>query len=319
MDADNPGSVTVPDLSAPSISYQYSVRKPISTSSDTIMLCARYRLLNDLTLKGHYAYEDTSRDNADLWDLRDNTNKQTFSLSARADLPKGADLRMEYGFTQYEDPAYNIEPDYSNSGALSLSWMPWPRLLALFSYNITLDKRDFLHYSDTDEARNLEAERNRELVSLTYIVSDGLTVTASFARMHDRTEQDIAYRSLAGATLIDRGVVYEDSNQNVILALDYSSRKKLSLHSEVSYTTSEAAFTPRSQDLLEPVAVDSFSDSEVREVSFGASGEYELMPDLSVGLEYKYADMEEELDNPYDDIDSGGAHFIMLSLSKKWR
>lgn len=319
MDADNPGSVTVPDLSSPSTSYQYGVKKPISSSSDTILLCARYRLLDSLTLRGHYAYEDTSRDNAGLWDLRGNTNKQTLSLTARADLPKGADLRAEYGFTQYEDPAYNIEPDYSNFGAVSISWMPWPRLLALFSYNITLDKRDFLHYSDTEEARNLEAERNRELVSLTYIVNEGLSVTASYARMHDIKEQDIAYRSLGGTTLIDRGSEYEDSNQNLILALDYFSNKRLSLHSEISYTTSEATFSPSSQDLLKPVEVNSFSDSEVREVSFGASGEYELRPDLSVGLEYKYADMEEELNNPYDDIESGGAHFIMLSLSKKWR
>ena len=35
-------------------------------------------------------------------------------------------------------------------------------------------------------------------------------------------------------------------------------------------------------------------------------------------LDYRYADLEDRLDNIYDDVEDGKAHIVILSATKKW-
>jgi hypothetical protein len=294
------------------------VKDPISRTSDAVSLTARYRPLRGLTLKGRYAYEYIDRDNAALWDLEDTTQKHLVSVSGRYSLPGSVKLEAEYTFRQLQDPAYNTEPDYSNGGTLSASWLPSNRLTTLLSFSMTREERENLRYDTTFDAKNREADYYRLMATATLLAGEKVTCSASYAYLKNDIEQDIVYADLLGVPQIDRGTEYEDENHHYSLSVDYLPRERLSLHADFSYTDGEASFSPGNADLLQPVSVASFSDLDISEMSVTAAGDYRHTSGYGIGLEYSYVDVDEDGENPHDGFETGSAHIAMVKVSKKW-
>ena len=117
--------------------YPYSVRNSISSISDSVSGTVRYRPFKGVMLKADYTYEDIRRDDVEDWfTIPDSTQRQKFSLSGDVRIMANLKLNAKYIHKDINNPATNIEPDYSDEGQLTLSWIPLPGLNTFLSYDI---------------------------------------------------------------------------------------------------------------------------------------------------------------------------------------
>jgi len=321
-DLDNDDPVLIANVCSPfnniDNDYECVIKRSISSVEDMVSGTVRYRPVSGLTLRGKYSYDSMRRSNAEEWELPDSTQKHTASISADTRLIKGLSVNLKYVFKGINDPAYNIQPDTSNEGSISLSWLPAHWINTFFSYSIASEERDDLFFEDTEEADNRDVHRDNFFGSITFLVLKNLTVTPSYAYLHNKIEQDIEYHDTNGDPHIDSSVPFKDQSHHYSVNVAYMPFERLNLGASVSHSKSRANFYPGSPDLLEPVSVASFSKLEIRETATLISGEYEFRNGFGVGINYRYADFDDVLDNPYDDVKDGHVHIVLLSLSKKW-
>ncbi len=317
-DIDNPATVTISDLTNPLNSYIYAVEPSISSVTDRVSAVVRYRLTTGVTVKGEYSYEDIRRSVSAEWALPDRTEKNTASLSADLRVVRGVYVRASYTHKFNYDPVYNTDPDRSDEGKLSVSLTPHPRLTALVSITAANERRDDLLFIDTGQARNREVHRDGLLGSVTYLLLQDLSVTASYAYMHNKILQDIVYDNAIGVPQTDPLVPNSQLMHFYGLDFSYLPQNNITLGAGVGYTISSGAFYPSDANLLEPVSVASFSELKTRELLCTFSGEYRFKGGLGLGVQYRYSKFDDALDNPYDDVEDGRAHIVMLTLSKRW-
>ncbi len=317
-DIDNPDIVSITDRTNPLNTYTYPVEPAISSVSDRITGTVRYRPLSGVFLKADYTYEDIRRTVSPEWDVPQSTQRNTASITADIRVVRGLDLRAKYTHKYNTNPAYNTEPDHSDEGRVSVTWIPVPRLNATLAYSIISEKRDDLIFTDTPDARNRDVNRNRLMGSVTYLLFKDLSVTAVYAYMHDRTRQDIAYQDSLGVSHVDPFIPATDLIHSYGLDLNYMPKDNISLNTGVSYTTSSGQFYPSDANLLQPVSIASFSQLKIRDILYYLSAEYRFKGGWAAGLQYRYSDFDDVLDNPYDDVADGRAHILMLTLSKRW-
>lgn len=317
-DIDNPDSVTLTDRTNPANAYTYKVERSISSITDGVSGIMRYRPLSGLTLKAEYSYEDIRRKVAAEWGIPGSTQKNIALLSADIRLVKGVNVKARYTHKYNIDPAYNIEPENSDEGSISFSWVPRPGLNALFSYSALKEKRDNLHFTDTDAAENRDTKKNRLLGSVTFLALKDLSLTAGYSYLQNKTEQDIEYHDLTGGAHIDPLVPYKDTSHNYFFDMNYIPRNNISLNAGVAHTLSSGAFHPSDINLVQPVSVASLSELKTRETVYTIAWEYRFKGGFASGIQYRYSNFNDVLDNPYDDLDDGKAQLVLLTFSKKW-
>lgn len=317
-DVDNPGSVTIMDRLDPSNSYTFQVRPSISSIRDDISGIARYRPFSGLTLRAEYTYDSIRRSNADLWELPGSTQRNIASLSADVRLLKGLHFKAKYTHREIDDPAYNNEPNRSDEGKFSLSWIPLPKINTMIAYNITDEKRDDLHFMETSGARDRDVKKEMLLGTVTVLLLKDLSVTMSYAYMHNKIRQDIEFQDLAGVPHVDPRVPYADMAHSYGMDISYLNKDNFSLSGGVNYTVSSAAFSPSDPNLLQPVSVASFSELKLKETAFYLSGEYRFKGGFALDVRYKYSDLNDVLNNPFGDVKDGRSHIVTVALSKRW-
>jgi len=322
-DIDNPDFATITDISNPSNTITSRVRPSISSIADTLSGIVRYRPIRGLTLRAEYSYENVKRENADEWKLPESTTRNIASLSADMRIVRSLNLKARYTHKEIDTPAYNIEPDRSDEGKISLSWIPLPKINALVSYSIAKEKRNDLHFPDSDEnavegAKNRDVKRDKLLGSITFLISKDLSLTTSYAYIRNKTKQDIVFLSETLTSLTDPLVPHKDTAHNYSLDLNYLPGNNISLNAGVSHTISSGTFYPSSSDLLEPVSIASFSEVKIRETVYSLNGEYRLKNGIALGMHYKYSKISDVIGNPHDDINDGTAHILLLTISKRW-
>ena len=321
-DIDNPGSVTITDISNPLQTFTYPVKAAISSTTNTLSGTVRYLPIKGVALRAEYAFQDINRENADLWGLPDSTQSNTVRISADTRILKGLNFKAQYTYLQFDNPAYNTQPDHSNSGRFSLSWVPIPQVNTYVSYTFAREKRDDLYFMETDgtitTAHDRDVKKDIFMGSATFLILKDLTLTGSYAYMHNNTQQDIEYHDLAGIAQIDSSVPNKETAQTFAVDVNYMPKDNISLNAGVSYTLSKGQFYPGSANLLQPVSVGSFSALKEKETVYSLSGEYRFKNGFGLELRYKYSDLNDALNNPYDDVQNGDAHIFMVLLSKRW-
>ncbi len=317
-DIDSPETVSITDRTNPLNTYTYPVEPAISSASDRVTGVVRYRPLSGVYLKAEYTYEDIRRDVSPEWDVPKNTQKNAASLTADIRLIRGLDFRARYTHKFNNDPAYNTEPDRSDEGRVSVTWLPLSRLNATLTYSIVSERRDDLIFTDAPNANNRDVSRNNLMGSVTYLLLKDLSVTASYAYMHDKTRQDIAYQDLLGVSHVDPFVPSKDLVHSYGLDLNYIPANNITINAGVSYTLSSGAFYPSDPDLLQPISIASFSQLKTRDILCFLSGEYRFKGGWAAGFQYRFSDFNDVLDNPFDDVADGKAHIIVVTLSKRW-
>jgi hypothetical protein len=318
-DLDNPESVTITDITDPSNTYTYDeVRPSISSIKDRFSGTARYRPVSGLTLRAKYSYEDIRRKDADNWEIPDETIRNMASLSADVRIIRNLKLMAKYIHKFNNNPATNIEPDRSNEGILSVSWIPVPWLNALVSYGVKRENRDNLHFIDTEEAENRDVEKDCLMGSVTLLALKDLSLTASYAYFDHVTQQDIEYHDTSGIPHIDSYVPYKNNVHNYAIDIAYVPQNNITLRTGLSRVISKGMFHTSDINLTQPVSIDSFSELKIKETVYTISGEYKYKRGLSSGVQYSYSKFDDVLDSPYDDINDGKAHIILLTLAKEW-
>lgn len=319
-DLDNPDTVTVRNLSDRT-TYTYSVIDSISAISDAVSGAVRYRPFKGVMLKADYTYEDIRRNDVEAWfTIPDSTQRQKLSLSGDVRIMSGLKLRAKYTHKDINNPATNMEPDHSDEGLLTLSWIPLPGLNTYISYAVKEEKRDSVDFvTDYDTGAVLTADNrkvndDRIIGTVSYVLLRDLSVTASYAYIHNRVRQDIRL-SPDDPAFWDDQVPYKTTAHNYSFDVHYSPKSFISLDAGISYTSSQGIFSTSTSNLQDiPV----FSELKTREITYSASGEYQFKGGFSAGLQYRYSTLKDLLDNPYNEIDDGRVSIVLLTLSKKW-
>jgi predicted porin len=312
-DIDNPSSVTVTNLSNPADIYTYLVKPSISSISDTASTTVRYRILSGLTLRAEYDYDKIRRENFEEWGLPEKTQHNTASLSADMRIMRNLNLRAGYDHKDVNDPAYNIEPNHSDEGNATLSWTPVQRITTFVSYSVAKEKRDDLNTEGTTDARNRDVLRDRVIGAVTYLVSEKVSLTASYTYIHDKIRQDLVMGGQLEPFVPDTDLAHSYG-----LTMDYIPNGHINLSAGVSYTLSSGAFSLTDANLLEPISVASLSALKTRETDCSLAAEYRFRNGLAAGVRYRYTDFNDVLNNPWDDVQDGRAHIVLISLSKNF-
>ena len=315
VDADNPSTASITDINGSKITYPGSVKSPISKRNDLISLTGRYNLRPGVILKAKYLNENIERDNASDWGLQDSTRKNTYSLSADLRVIKRVDIKTEYIHQTVDQPSYNTEPDNSDQGIASVSWIPAPGINLLVNYSISKDTRDHLHFTGADNARDRDSTLENVMGSGTFQLLNNLSMTASYAFIRSKIRQDIVYGTVVA---VDNDVPYESKAQIYSASLNYIPINKLAINALIAHSKSDSEFSPSRNNLLQPVSVASFSREELAETTYRLTSDYKCMDSYLCGIDFQYNDIDDLIDNIHDYSQDGHAYIILLTLKKTW-
>jgi hypothetical protein len=330
---DTPDEVEFADLCRPSLNagnnYACVIKESVSSIVRMFSAAARYRLTPGIVFRGEFSHESIEREDADEWFLPQSSQKNTASLSTDIRFSKSLKMKVKYTHKNSQNSALNNEADRAHEGNLSVTWTPVPWMNALASYRITSEQRDKLQFVQevpvppfgevfADSPDDRQTRRERFLGSVSVLPVKNLTVTLSFLYLHNKQTEDLAYYDLVGEPFFDAGVVNQDTVRHVSFDLQYLPTKHSTLRAGVSTTKSEGKFHPGDPNLLSPVSVSSFSELKTRETVYSLGGEIDLKGGFSLGTNYNYAVLKDQASNPYDDIEDGEAHIIILTLTKRW-
>jgi len=320
VDVDNPSTASITGIVNNAVTtFVYQQVKPsISKTSDAFSLTGRYSPERGVTLKARYTFDNIERENAGDWNLQDSTSKHAMQLSTDLRLVKGLNINAKYIHKTVIDPSYNIEPDYSDEGATSVTWTPSPGINLLVNYRIAGDKRDDLTFSETEGAKDRKTRTDNLLGSGTFRVMRNLSLTTSYAYMRNRIRQDIVYFNLGNTATTEDNVFFQDAAHVYTVSVNYMPVEKVNILGLIAYTRSSGEFSPVSADLLDPVSVASFSRMKFTETYYQVSSDYQCMKSASCDLTVKYNDIDDVLDNIHDSNLDGNAYVIVMSVKKKW-
>jgi hypothetical protein len=318
IDNDNPSTVTLTDRMDPTNSYTYSVRPSISSTTNRASVSARYRPLSGLTLKSGYHYMEIDRKDAAEWGVPKSSQRHTAQISARARIANSLQAKAEYIRREFDDPAYNTDPDSSNEARISLTWLPTPRLSTLLSYDMTRESRDDLHFADTEEPDDRDVRKEFVMGSMTYQILQNLSVTSSYAYINYRVEQDIEYHDSGGVSHTDEDVTSKNKAHSYALDIHYVPHERIALSTGINHTIGRSSFSPNAAALLEPEPVSIYSKMRTEETEYNASCDLKLGNNYSSSISYRYAKLDDDIENLYDDIEDGDYHSILITLSKSW-
>ncbi len=317
-DIENPDHVSITDRQGLNpVTYSkndpfLSIKNSISSETDTVTGIVRYRPISGVVLKGELMHDVINRDDSTAWGIPDKTTKNVATLSADMRLIKGLNVKLRYTHKDIENPAYNFEPDWADEYRASVSWVPTPRLSAMASYVWAKERRLDLVGLVNLPANDRQVNRDRFFGSLTYLLLNDLSLSTSYAYLHNKTAQDIAV-----------GAITDQMTPNKIFAhvygadLNYTPKNNLTISTGINYILSSGKFYPSDPQILNPSIAD-FSALKTKETVCYVSGEYRFKHGISVGMQYKYTTLDDVIDNRYDDVNDGKAHIVFLTLSKKW-
>jgi predicted porin len=323
---DTPDSVEVADVCSPSLNtagtYACHIREAISKKVGTASITARYRLTTGVVLRGEYAHVTIDREAADEWFMPPSSKKNMATLSADVRLSKQLKMNLEYGHESIQNPATNIEPNQANEGKVSVTWTPLPWLTALASYRLAYEDRDNLQFIFENEQHDSPDDRTnrreRLLGSVSLLPVKDLVATLSYFYLHDKQNEDLAYQTPVPELLFDEDVDNKTTSRTFSLDLQYLLSKHVTLNGGVSTTESKGKFYAADPNLISPVSVASFSELDMRETICSVGGEVALKGGFTINTNYKYAKLKDLADNPYDDVENGEAHIVMVWLTKRW-
>lgn len=318
MNAETPATVTVTDANDSSNAWTYAVKRPLEYTTDTFAVSGNYSPYDWLVIKGRYNVEEIKRRNASEWAVTGSTTKTYFLLSGAMRSSEGAKLDASFKTTHIENPAYNTEPDDSKETNVSLGAALASRTRLFLSYGRMEEEREYLTYKNSASARNRDVNKDKYYGSATFMLSDSASMDASAYYMNNKITQDVGYYDSTGSTRIAKDTHQRETSRNYSIGASYAFNERASFRADASRTSSRGTFDANTSDLLGPVPVAAFMDYAYAMVELGVDAGYKISKNYNASLEYTYSDMDETMDNPYDDIEEGNVQIVMLKLSGKW-
>ena len=318
IDPDNPATASITDSTGSTTTYSTPVKPSVATTTDTIALTAKYRPESFLTLKAKYLYKHITRENTELWNLRDSSRKNVFTFTSDAKIKKGLTVKAIYRNKSVDKPSYNSEPYFSNKGSVTVTWLPSPGINLFLDVSAERGERTELDYAETAEARERDIKTDSLQGSGTFQVLNNLSLSTSYAYFRYKVKQDIVYEDLGGIEVVDSGVPYTDSAHVFSVSLNYMPVDKLHLLGQITHTRTEGEFEPKSTNLTDPISIASFSKHELTHTVYHVTGDYNFAKGLSCSIDMKYMDVDDVLDNIHNSDEDADAYLILLRVIKKW-
>jgi hypothetical protein len=324
FDVDNPDVIPAGYLGFPDYTAAITgVRDSISSRTGTLSTNIVYKPVKELRLGLNAAYKDTDRRDEEAWELPSSTKEKTVGLTADMRVMKNLKLGAGYTHKEFDDPAYNWQPNRSDSGRVSATYTPVKWLSAFLAFETTDENRNNLHFFEAvDEAldaHDRNVEKDKFTGNLTFAVLENLTLNTGYAYWHYKVEQDLVYQEGTNNNTLDTDVRYRDIARSYTAGLGYRPVERLDLAAGVTYTEADGGFFPKDDRALIPVSIASFSKLKQSGTTVDFSGRYDVGKGCQVGLDYRYSTFNEITENPENPEESDGmAQIILLSVTKRW-
>jgi len=313
----------------PFITSLIDVKPSVEPTIGRLITALRYRPFSGLNIKAEYTRKSKkiSDENAQDWHLPKETINNIYQIGLYGRAFKKVKVTARYIHTDTdhdsEGPMVNIDPERSDQGILSLTWMPATWVTGIFSADVTKQTTDDLQILDYNsgqtvgEASNADTLNQRLMESLTFSLTEKLSLTESYTYMKSKVNQDLVYQAFpTGSTpFVDQNVLNENEAQSLSLTTTYLASKKFTFSALFDYTTSKGGFYPSTTEALTPESIAIFSKSHMKEMAYGAEGRYEFDNGLGLDLRCRYAKFEDE---SFDSPETGNYFTTLLLISKKW-
>jgi len=296
VDMDTPDTVSLINLDTGNKIRPYDVRKGISYNKDLFTLSGRYKPLSIFSLYANYKFSYLERKDLDEWGglLPGHSNIHSIDVKANAKPLEKLQLTAAYEYTNYDQPAYNNTPDWSNKLRLTTTYTPSPTLNIYLEYILYDTKRGSLRYLNSDFSLtemdlNRNGKQNQFLASLTTELTPKVSLTASWFFQRWKLEQDLAYGKMLDfytfdQPYIDFGVPYTDKSNSFILSLQFVPWKDITIVAELSHTISKGTTDYTDVVGTAPFSLSTFSDVEISETAYSFDIVKRLAKNWEIGL-----------------------------------
>jgi hypothetical protein len=324
LDVTNPNTV---NNVTPTGLVTVNVRDAIASTRDVLSGTIRYRATDRLTLKGEYVTDTTDRTRGTLgtnlpapppsapafWDVPESTTKNTAKISLAYRVMNKLNFRADYSYMKVDNPAYDTDPNKSQSAQASLTWSPKIWVNTLLSYSTVREKRDELDAPLGGGSR--DATRDQGLASVTFVIGNRSSITASYAYFQNKVDQTVTFQDALGAFSLESGVPYADIAHVGSLALTYAPVDRMNLTASASRSYSRGNFTLAGTSSVTNVGgISELSSMKVVDSVYAAGIEMQLGRNVGSEIRYQYRKYDDQLDDSQD----GTEHTLLATLSMKW-
>jgi len=308
----------------------FTVRPAIDTVKDTVTATLSFLPIKLLTIKGEYKGEFLSRDNLNGWNRPGTT--ASIMLADRVDLHKGTltllsrpvkglRLKAQYSYSTSDNAMYATAFEDKHEGSLLATYNAPGRWGVTASSRIVRESSDHLTISSIDltdpiSFTTFQQPRERKVDNATFgfwfvPVSD-LTVSGSYGLLRNSTDQGVLFAGTqpASNSLTD----YTSQAQVYSLSVLYRFAEKLDLSLVLQQVRSFSKFATGFADAVLGSDIQRISQTETRENSLSARGEYQLTKNISCLLDYSYRDYDDKTQG----LLSGTLHTVSAFVRAKW-
>jgi hypothetical protein len=317
LDVRNPDTITLTGTTSGTINAYSNVRDSISSQKDVMTSAVRYRLTDRLTLRGEYAFESVQRDIDSNWDVAHRTTKNKGRLAASYRVLNRLTLRGDVSYQDVDHPAYNGDPDAAGEAKVSMTWLPVRTVTVLLSYGGAREHRADMEWDGTAGlviGGQRKTARDQALGSVTMMIDDRSSVTATYAYFHNNVDYTVPYHDGSGNVVLDPGLVpYDDAAHTGSIAFTRALSDQVTAEAEASRTWSRGSFRP-SGSVPGSDGIAGFSDLKVVENVFSAGIEMQHSKAVGTALRYQYREYNDQVNSAND----GTLHAALATVSVKW-
>jgi len=323
IDIDNPDTLPVGYLGFSSYTTQTTqIRDSITSKSDSVSTTLRYRISKGITLRARYSYDRQDRENSLQWSMDEVTTKNSVSVSADTRPLKSLNLGLRYEHQEIENPAYNTQPNRSDTTAMSFTWRPVDIAIVSLTLSHSDEERRDIVYSTmqpTTDAKNRDSKKDKASGLVTLMVSENTSLTLGYAYYKNTIQQDLIYNDFSNIDELDKSTQYRDKAQNYSLTLSTRPSKRIDISGGISHTIASVKFTPNNSDALSPVSIGSFSEVKSQQTDYDISGGYDFKDGWRAALRYRYTRFDNMIENPENpEVSDGDAQSVIITLTRRW-
>jgi hypothetical protein len=310
------------------------VRPNVDTKKDILTFTLSFRPIDLLTFKGEYKGEylhrgdlQNSTTNSLLnWHLPENTEIHRGTFTVLSQPFKGLRLKALYSYSATNNPAYGNSFENKHEGQLQATYAAKKRWGVAANYRssqesndhverITFDSFAPLTYSALPLLQAREKKTNNLTTSFWVSPIEKLTLSASFAFLHNSTDQTVLYGSLATSP---QGLTnYTNQAQVWTLNSVYRFNEKLDLSLTLQQVRSFAEFDPALVTVNaanDTTGIKELSSLKTVENSISTRVGYHFNKRMAGNVDYTYRKYDEENSTLFD----GTVQTIVAYLTATW-
>ena len=301
-------------------STTYIINPGVESETDTATLGLRFSLIPKTNLHLKYTKKIKKvEDQSSLdWSNPPKTTKDEYEFGiSNWVVPKvRATAKVTHArvSTELAATSINNEPDQTNQFNLGVTWSVSPKVVAYGSAYVAREETDSNRMSGgITSANTAEALRQQHLISLSFMVSDKLTLSPTYTYIAAEQGRDIIWDGL-----VDSNYTNKQEAHNYALQMMFLATKRMNINCSVDYTTTDGSYDPTSpftgtSGTIDTFEIAQFSQSSTEETNVRFDADYDLGKGWGIGLDLRYTDWQDDsFDNPSDGEFTGG----LLKISK---